>query len=50
MGKNVPHGLAEAKHCINELVPKDEQSNYHKEIFNAIDEAIRIVRKCGHNK
>jgi|TARA_R110002124_G_scaffold46475_2_gene139433 hypothetical protein len=50
MGENVPQGLAEAKHCINELVPKDEQSNYHKEIFNAIDEAIRIVRKCGQNK
>ena len=41
MGENVEQGLEEAKHCINELVPKEEQSDYHREIFNAIDLAIK---------
>jgi hypothetical protein len=41
MGENVEQGLKEAKYCINELVPKEEQSDYHREIFNAIDLAIK---------
>ena len=44
MGENVSQGLAEAKYCINQLVPEEEQSDYHKEIFNAIDEAIKILK------
>ncbi len=44
MGENVSQGLSEAKHCINQLVPEEEQSDYHKEIFNAIDEAIKILK------
>jgi|TARA_R110000764_G_scaffold181825_2_gene267779 hypothetical protein len=43
MGENISQGLAEAKHCINQLIPKEEQSDYHEEIFNAIDEAIRLL-------
>ena len=45
MGENVSQGLSEAKHCINQLVPEEEQSDYHKEIFNAIDRAIEITNK-----
>jgi len=45
MGENVVQGLQEAKYCINQLVPKEEQSDYHKEIFNAIDEAIKKLEK-----
>tara|TARA_B100000780_G_scaffold278532_1_gene252367 strand:+ start:542 stop:757 length:216 start_codon:yes stop_codon:yes gene_type:complete len=43
MGENVTQGLQEAKHCINQLVSKEEQSDYHKEIFNAIDLAIKKI-------
>lgn len=44
MGENVVQGLQEAKHCINQLVPQDEQSDYHKEIFNCIDDAIKQIK------
>jgi hypothetical protein len=44
MGENVSQGLSEVKHCINQLVPEEEQSDYHKEIFNAIDEAIKRLK------
>ncbi len=43
MGENVSQGLSEAKYCISQLVPEEEQSDYHKEIFNAIDEAMKII-------
>lgn len=36
------NGLQEAKHCITELLPKEEQGRYHKEIFDAIDEASKV--------
>jgi len=45
VGENIPQGLQEAKHCINQLVSDDEQSDYHKEIFKAIDEACRILNE-----
>ena len=45
IGENVAQGLQEAKYCINQLVPKEEQSDYHKEIFNAIDKAIKKLEK-----
>jgi len=48
MGENVSQGLAEAKYYINQLVPKEEQGDYHKEIFNAIDEAIKIIENKQH--
>ncbi len=37
------YGLQEAKHCITELIPKEEQGRYHKEIFDAIDSATKIL-------
>jgi len=43
MGENLSQGLQEAKHCINQLVPKNEQGDYYKEIFNALDEAINKI-------
>jgi hypothetical protein len=43
MGENVTQGLSEVKYCINQLVPKEEQSDYHKELFNAIDNAIKLI-------
>ncbi len=43
MGENVSQGLEEAKYYINQLVPEEEQSDYHREIFNAIDKAIEII-------
>lgn len=49
MGENVSQGLAEAKYYINQLVPKEEQGDYHKEIFNAIDEAIKIIENKQPN-
>lgn len=45
MGENIPQGLQEAKHCINQLVPKEEQTDYHKEIFNAIDGACKKLNQ-----
>ena len=36
------NGLQEAKHCITELIPKEEHGRYHKEIFDAIDEASKV--------
>ncbi len=50
MGENVSQGLSEAKYCINQLVPEDEQSDYHREIFNAIDKAIEIIETKPKNK
>jgi len=44
MGENVSQGLEEAKYYINQLVPEEEQSDYHREIFNAIDKAIEIIQ------
>lgn len=44
MGENVEQGLEEAKYCINQLVGKEEQSDYHREIFNALDEAIKKLK------
>ena len=44
-GENIPQGLEEAKYCINQLIPKEQQGTYHKEIFLAIDEAIEIITK-----
>jgi hypothetical protein len=37
------NGLQEAKHYITELIPKEEQGRYHKEIFDAIDSATKIL-------
>lgn len=45
MGENLTQGLEEAIHCINELVSSEEQSDYHKEIFNAINLAIKKLSK-----
>ena len=36
------NGLQEAKYYITELIPKEEQGRYHKEIFDAIDEASKV--------
>lgn len=50
MGENVVQGLQEAKHCINQLVPKEEQSDYHKEIFNALDDAVeKLINEYNQN-
>ena len=51
MNYKVYNGLQEAKCCITELItgisgtvlPKEEQSRYHEEIFDAIDEASKML-------
>lgn len=51
------NGLQEAKYCITELItgisgtvlPKQEQSRYHKEIFDAIDSASKMLEAQSDN-
>ena len=43
------NGLQEAKYYITELIPKDEQGRYHKEIFDAIDSASKMLEAQSDN-
>jgi len=43
MDNKTYNGLQEAKYYITELIPKEEQGKYHKEIFDAIDSATRML-------
>lgn len=43
MDNKTYNGLQEAKYYITELIPKEEQGRYHKEIFDAIDSATRML-------
>ena len=55
----VYNGLQEAKYCITELItgifesrtvlPKEEQSRYIKEIFDAIDSASKMLEAQSDN-
>ena len=44
MSNKTFQGLQEAKHYITELIPREEQGRYHKEIFDAIDDAVERLQ------
>lgn len=49
LDNKVYNGLQEAKHYITELIPKEEQGRYHKEIFDAIDSATKMLEAQSDN-